>query len=120
MRQVQARARQARWRSRRGAGRGARRLSPLQRAVQRGWREFKAAIVPIDKISETECEVIAPCALGSALNDATIPRLRTKIVAGAANNQLALPRHGDDLHARGIIYAPDYAINAGGLVNVAQ
>jgi leucine dehydrogenase len=64
--------------------------------------------------------VIAPCALGSALNDQTIGRLRAKIVAGAANNQLAEPRHGDDLHQRGILYAPDYAINAGGLVNVAQ
>jgi len=76
--------------------------------------------VPLDKIFETPCDVIAPCALGSALNDATIPRLVAKIVAGAANNQLAQPRHGDDLHARGILYAPDYAINAGGLVNVAQ
>ena len=55
-----------------------------------------------------------------ALNDDTIPHLKATIVAGAANNQLAEPRHGDDLHARGILYAPDYAINAGGLVNVAQ
>jgi leucine dehydrogenase len=52
--------------------------------------------------------------------DDTIPHLKARIVAGAANNQLAEPRHGDDLHARGILYAPDYAINAGGLVNVAQ
>jgi len=64
--------------------------------------------------------VIAPCALGSALNDQTISRIKAKIVAGAANNQLAESRHGDDLHQRGILYAPDYAINAGGLVNVAQ
>jgi len=54
------------------------------------------------------------------LNDDTVPRLRCKIVAGAANNQLAEPRHGDDLMQRGILYAPDYAINAGGLINVAQ
>ncbi|HHH12186.1 MAG TPA: leucine dehydrogenase, partial [Sorangium sp.] len=60
-----------------------------------------------------------PCALGSALNDDTISRLRAAVVAGAANNQLAEPRHGDDLNARGILYAPDYAINAGGLINVA-
>ncbi len=93
-------------------------VDPLK--AERAQREFKAAIVPLDKIFETECEVIAPCALGSALNDATIPRLKAKIVAGAANNQLAVPRHGDDLHARGILYAPDYAINAGGLCNVAQ
>ena len=64
--------------------------------------------------------MFAPCALGAGLNDNTIPHLHAQIVAGAANNQLAEPRHGDDLHARGILYAPDYAINAGGLVNVAQ
>jgi leucine dehydrogenase len=93
-------------------------VDPLK--AERATREFGASVVPLDKIFETPCDVIAPCALGSALNDATIPRLATKIVAGAANNQLAQPRHGDDLHARGILYAPDYAINAGGLVNVAQ
>lgn len=93
-------------------------VDPLK--SERAQREFGAAIVPLDKIFEIECDVIAPCALGSALNDQTIPRLKTKIVAGAANNQLAEPRHGDDLHQRGILYAPDYAINAGGLVNVAQ
>ncbi len=93
-------------------------VDPLK--AERATREFGASIVPLDAIFETECDVIAPCALGSALNDTTIPRLKAKIVAGAANNQLAQPRHGDDLHARGILYAPDYAINAGGLVNVAQ
>lgn len=93
-------------------------VDPLK--SERAQREFGATIVPLDKIFEVECDVIAPCALGSALNDKTIPRLTAKIVAGAANNQLAEPRHGDDLHARGILYAPDYAINAGGLVNVAQ
>jgi leucine dehydrogenase len=64
--------------------------------------------------------VLAPCALGSGLNDATVPWLRVPIVAGAANNQLSEPRHGDLLHERGILYAPDYAINAGGLINVAH
>src|SRR5262245_3946372 len=93
-------------------------VDPLK--AERAQREFGATIVPLEKIFEIECDVIAPCALGSALNDTTIPRLATKIVAGAANNQLAVPRNGDDLHARGILYAPDYAINAGGLVNVAQ
>jgi len=93
-------------------------VDPLK--AERAQREFGASIVPLDKIFGIECDVVAPCALGSALNDATIPQLRAKIVAGAANNQLAQPRHGDDLHARGILYAPDYAINAGGLVNVAQ
>lgn len=88
--------------------------------AERAQRELGATIVPLDQISQIPCDVFAPCALGSALNDTTIPRLKATIVAGAANNQLAQPRHGDDLHARGILYAPDYAINAGGLVNVAQ
>src|SRR3954470_24173340 len=87
---------------------------------ERAKREFGAAIVDIDKVAEVVCDVFAPCALGAGLNDGTIPHLHAPIVAGAANNQLAELRHGDDLHARGILYAPDYAINAGGLVNVAQ
>lgn len=92
-------------------------VDPLK--SERAEREFGAAIVPLDALFGSECDVLAPCALGSALNDTTIPKLRCKIVAGAANNQLAEPRHGDDLMQRGILYAPDYAINAGGLINVA-
>ncbi len=92
-------------------------IDPLK--AERAQREFSANVVPIDRIFDVECDVLAPCALGSALNDDTIPRLRALVVAGAANNQLAEPRHGDDLNARGILYAPDYAINAGGLINVA-
>jgi len=87
---------------------------------ERCQRDFGASIVAIGDIPKVECDVFAPCALGAGLNDDTIPHLKAKIVAGAANNQLAEPRHGDDLHARNILYAPDYAINAGGLVNVAQ
>jgi len=93
-------------------------VDPLK--SERAQREFGAKIVPLEEIFSIECDVVAPCALGSAMNDQSIPKIRAKIVAGAANNQLAEPRHGDDLHARGILYAPDYAINAGGLVNVAQ
>lgn len=93
-------------------------VDPLK--VERAQREFGAKAVALDAIFDVDCEVFAPCALGSALNDQTIPRLKASIVAGAANNQLAEPRHGDDVNARGILYAPDYAINAGGLVNVAQ
>jgi leucine dehydrogenase len=92
-------------------------IDPLK--AERAQREFGANVVPNDRIFDVECDVLAPCALGSALNDETIPRIRALIVAGAANNQLAEPRHGDDLNARGILYAPDYAINAGGLINVA-
>ena len=93
-------------------------VDPLK--AERAQREFGAKVVALDKIYEVACDVVAPCALGSAMNDASIPRIRAQIVAGAANNQLEGPRHGDDLHARGILYAPDYAINAGGLINVAQ
>lgn len=92
-------------------------IDPLK--AERAQREFSATIVPIAHIFEVDCDVLAPCALGSALNDETIPRIKAKVVAGAANNQLAEPRHGDDLNLRGILYAPDYAINAGGLINVA-
>jgi leucine dehydrogenase len=93
-------------------------VDPLK--AERAHRDFGATVVPLDEIFDVACDVVSPCALGSALNDATIPRIKAKVVAGAANNQLAEPRHGDDLHARGILYAPDYAINAGGLINVAQ
>jgi leucine dehydrogenase len=93
-------------------------VDPLK--AERAHREFGANVVPLGSIFEVACDVIAPCALGSALNDESIPKLKATVVAGAANNQLAEPRHGDDLHARGILYAPDYAINAGGLINVAQ
>ena len=93
-------------------------VDPLK--AERAHRELGADIVPLDQIFDIECDVLAPCALGSAINDDTVPRIKAKIVAGAANNQLHEPRHGDDLNARGILYAPDYAINAGGLINVAQ
>jgi leucine dehydrogenase len=62
--------------------------------------------------------VFAPCALGAVINDQTLPKLKVDIVAGAANNQLAEERHGDALNKRDILYAPDYVINGGGLINV--
>lgn len=93
-------------------------VDPLK--AERAQREFGAAIAPLDDIFAVACDVFAPCALGSALNRDTVPRLRCRIVAGAANNQLAEPTMGTALMDRGILYAPDYAINAGGLVNVAQ
>jgi leucine dehydrogenase len=82
--------------------------------------EFGATVVHSRAIYDVEAQVFAPCALGAILNDTTIPRLRVDIVAGGANNQLAEDRHGRVLHDRGILYAPDYAINAAGLVNVAS
>jgi len=68
---------------------------------------------------ELACDIYAPCARGAGLNDETIPKLRCRAVAGAANNQLLEPRHGRDLKARKILYAPDYVINAGGIINVS-
>jgi leucine dehydrogenase len=80
--------------------------------------EFRAESVAPDDIYSVEADIYAPCALGATIDDLTIPQLRVRIVAGAANNVLAEPRHGDVLHERDILYAPDYVINAGGLINV--
>ncbi len=83
-------------------------------------KAFNAKAVPDSELFSMEADIFAPCALGAVLNDRTIPRLKVKAVAGAANNQLEEPRHGKDLADRGILYVPDYAINSGGLINVAQ
>jgi leucine dehydrogenase len=83
-------------------------------------KELGAQVVDVDQILEVECDVISPCALGGALTEWVVPRIKAKAVAGAANNQLRTPAVGRALAARGIFYAPDYAINAGGLVNVAE
>jgi leucine dehydrogenase len=90
-----------------------------ERAERTAW-EFDAKAVPRDAILGVSTDVLAPCALGGAINDATLPKLRCSIVAGAANNQLLEERHGTALHERGILYAPDYVINAGGLINIAE
>ncbi len=86
--------------------------------VDRVCDEFQARAVTPDDIYGVDADVFAPCALGAAINDQTIGRLKVKIIAGGANNVLAEPRHGDELEKRGILYAPDYVINAGGLINV--
>lgn len=78
-----------------------------------------AKVVSPGLIFDAEAEVFAPCALGGAVNAETLPRLRAKIVAGAANNQLAQPEIGRELFRRGMLYAPDYVINGGGIINVA-
>ena len=89
-------------------------------AVRRALAELPVRSVEPDAIVGLKADVFAPCALGAGLNDETIPRLEVSVVAGAANNQLAEDRHGAMLRARGILYAPDYAINAGGLINIAH
>ncbi len=90
------------------------------RVVEEAMREFGAKPVEPDEILSIPCDVFAPCALGAVINDDTLPKLRCSIVAGGANNVLAESRHGEALHERGILYAPDYVINAGGLINVAD
>jgi leucine dehydrogenase len=79
---------------------------------------FKAKAVGSHEILAQEVDVFTPCALGSVINDSTINLLKCQIIAGAANNQLAEPYHGDLLTQKGILYAPDYVINTGGLINV--
>ncbi|MBA3563777.1 MAG: Glu/Leu/Phe/Val dehydrogenase [Gammaproteobacteria bacterium] len=87
--------------------------------VQQTVDELGAEAVPMSQIYDTDAKVFAPCALGGIINEDTVPRLRCEIVAGAANNQLESEEWGTALEKRGILYAPDYAINAGGLMNVA-
>lgn len=86
--------------------------------VKRTVAQFGAQPVAADDIAAVDCDVFAPCAMGAVINDASVKRLRCKIVAGGANNQLAEARHGDMLRELGILYAPDYVANAGGLINV--
>jgi leucine dehydrogenase len=74
--------------------------------------------VPAEAIMQVECDVFSPCALGAIFDDESIAALRAPVVAGGANNQLARPEHGDALMQRGILYAPDYVINAGGIIAV--
>ena len=81
--------------------------------------ELGATLVEPEEIYDVACDIFAPCALGGVLNSRTIPRLKCRIVAGSANNQLLSDADGVALHRRGILYAPDYIINAGGIINVA-
>lgn len=90
-------------------------------SIKRVVDEFSVEAVGPDDIYDLDVDIYAPCALGATLNDETIPNLKCSIVAGAANNQLKVEsEHGQMLKDRGILYAPDYAVNAGGLINVAN
>jgi leucine dehydrogenase len=83
--------------------------------------DFHVEAVPVDAIYDVDCDIFAPCAMGGILNENTIPRLRCKLVAGAANNQLGDEKYdGMRLAEREILYAPDFVVNAGGLINVAN
>ena len=85
--------------------------------VTRATEEFDATALAPEKIHAADADVFAPCAFGAVLNDDSIPELRCAIIGGSANNQLENEKHGEALRARGLLYAPDYVINAGGLIS---
>jgi leucine dehydrogenase len=91
-----------------------------QEALRRVADQTGAEIVAPDAIFEVQADIFAPCALGAILNAQTLPRLKAKVIAGGANNQLATPEIGRAVFERGLIYAPDYVINGGGIINVAS
>jgi leucine dehydrogenase len=86
----------------------------LARAVS----DFNVETLPLERVHAAEVDIFAPCALGGSINDDTMSELKCSIVAGSANNQLARDEHGDKLRDLGILYAPDFVVNAGGLINV--
>lgn len=90
-----------------------------QAALDKAATELGATVVGLDEIYDQDVDVYAPCALGASINDNTINRLKACIIAGCANNQLAEPRHDQALVDHGILYAPDYVINAGGIINIS-
>jgi len=90
-----------------------------QISLKNAAKEFDAKIVDLDEIYDQDVDVYAPCALGATINDNTLKRLKAVIVAGCANNQLAEAHHDQALFDQGILYAPDYVINAGGIINVS-
>ena len=93
----------------------------FEESVRRVKEEFpEVTVVKPEEIFGVECDIFSPNALGACLNDETISQLKCKAICGAANNQLAEPRHGDLLQEKGILYAPDYIANAGGLIQVAD
>lgn len=91
---------------------------PVEVRVRDAMERFGATEVSLDDIYAQEVEVFVPCAMGAILNDRTLPQLRARVVAGSANNQLDEERHAQALQKRGILYAPDYVINAGGIIDI--
>lgn len=89
-----------------------------QPAVAAAVENFGVKGVPQDEILSVDCDILSPCALGAVLDERTIPTLNCQAVVGCANNQLAVDEDADRLHQRGILYAPDFVVNAGGLINV--
>jgi leucine dehydrogenase len=87
--------------------------------VREAAETLDAEVLPADEILTADCDVLSPNALGAILDDETIPALHARVIAGGANNQLAAAAHGESLRRRGILYAPDYVINGGGIIRVA-
>jgi len=90
-----------------------------EQATDMASREFGAKVVAVDEIHSVDCDVFSPCALGADLNEITISQLACSAVVGSANNQLALDSDADRIAANGILYAPDFVVNAGGIINIA-
>ena len=88
-----------------------------QENTQRASESLHAQVVNVDEIVGVEAEVFSPCALGGVINNETVAQIKAKVIAGAANNQLARPHHGEQLLQKSILYAPDYVINAGGIID---
>ncbi|NDW20732.1 Glu/Leu/Phe/Val dehydrogenase [Alteromonas hispanica] len=86
--------------------------------LEKAEKELGATVVAPEDILSLDVDVLAPCALGAAINDQTLPDIKAKVIAGAANNQLAREEMGELLSQRGILYAPDYVINAGGVIDI--
>lgn len=89
-------------------------------SIDRAVNDFGATAVAPDEIYSVDCDIFAPCAMGAIINDFTVEKLKCKIVAGSANNQLAEERHGDILKDKDILYVPDFVINSGGVINVFE
>ena len=87
--------------------------------VKSAVENYGCTAVGLDEIYDTDADVYSPCALGGTVNEKTLPRLKCKVICGAANNQLANDAIGEEVEKRGILYAPDYAVNAGGVMNVS-
>lgn len=89
-----------------------------QASIEQAVERFNAVAVSLDEIYGVNADIYVPCALGATVNDDTLAQFKVKIIAGCANNQLAKPQHGHALKQAEILYAPDYAINAGGIINI--
>jgi leucine dehydrogenase len=89
-------------------------------AVARMVSEYGVTAVSVDDAHQVQCDIFSPCALGGTLNDTTVPQLNCRGIVGSANNQLATPEDGRRLADRGIVYAPDFVDNAGGVINIAE